>query len=59
MRFMISQALTTANPGESRLRFVHNMEAVFDVSQAVQVVTFPKYTTANVSNAVTGNLGME
>ncbi len=50
----VSQALTTANPGELRLRFVHNMEAVFDVSQAVQVVTFPKYTTANVSNAVTG-----
>ena len=50
----ISQALTTSNPGELRLRFVYNMEAVFDVSQSVQVVTFPKYTTANVSNAVTG-----
>ena len=52
----ISQALTTSNPGELRLRFVYNMEAVFDVSQSVQVVTFPKYTTANVSNAVTGQI---
>ncbi|HAB89878.1 MAG TPA: hypothetical protein DCF84_05020 [Bacteroidetes bacterium] len=50
----INQALTTSNPGELRLRFVHNIEAVFDVSQSVQVVTFPKYTSANVSNAVTG-----
>ncbi|MGC6469515.1 MAG: hypothetical protein ACON5M_08200, partial [Chitinophagales bacterium] len=50
----ISQALSTSNPGELRLRFEHNIEAVFDVSQSVQVVTFPKYTTANVSNAVTG-----
>ena len=51
---VISQALTTSNPGELRLRFVHNMEAVFDVNQSVQVVTFPKYTSANVSNAVSG-----
>ena len=50
----ISQALTTSNPGELRLRFVHNIEAVFNASQSVQVVTFPQYTSANVSNAVTG-----
>ena len=35
----ISQALSTSNPGELRLRFEHNIEAVFDVSQSVQVVT--------------------